>query len=159
MKRRLIVMRHAEAAMNSADGSDHARPLTPRGRSDAPRVARALLDRGWRPEAVLSSDSRRTRETWEGMAPELDAPPQPSFTRALYLAGLDTLWEEVHGVASEVETLLVLGHNPGWEHAVYRLSGQPEAMAPANAALLVGSGDTWPEALEGRWERAEVVRL
>ncbi len=64
MTRRLIVMRHAKSSWKHAGLTDHQRPLNKRGRKDAPRVARALIERGWTPRRVLSSDAARTRETW-----------------------------------------------------------------------------------------------
>ena len=158
MQRRLIVMRHADSAWDTGPGSDHERVLTSRGRHEAPKIAQALTARGWKPDAVLSSDARRTQETWEEMSRGFDGAPEPTFTRALYHAGLEAVWEAAHAVGPELRTLLVLGHNPGWEQAVHRLTGQPESMTPANAALLEGSGDDWPAALEGRWRLVEVLR-
>ncbi len=158
MQRRLIVMRHATSAWNTGAGSDHARPLNGRGQRDAPRVARHLVEAGWEPDAVLSSDAERTRQTWAGMAPELTSPPDPTFTNALYHAGLEAIWEAAHGLEPEIETVLVLGHNPGWEQAVHRLTGQPEPMTTANAALLEGEGEDWPGALERRWALVDIVR-
>jgi hypothetical protein len=67
MQRRLMIMRHAKSAWSSDVASDHERPLNKRGRRDAPRVGKRLAKLGWVPEFVVSSDSRRTRETWERM--------------------------------------------------------------------------------------------
>ncbi len=61
--RRLILMRHAEAAVETGAG-DHARPLTHRGQSEALRAGEALAEVGC-PEFALVSDSRRTRQTFE----------------------------------------------------------------------------------------------
>ena len=158
MERRLILMRHAESAWKTLGGSDHDRPLTPQGSSDAPKVATHLVALGWRPEAVLSSDALRTRETWAQMSQAIPKAPEPLFAPALYLAGLEDIWSEAHSVNPSVETLLVLGHNPGWERAVFTLSGLDKVMTPATAMLLIGSGDDWPSALRGKWSLSEVIR-
>jgi phosphohistidine phosphatase len=158
MERRLILMRHAKSAWATISSSDHERPLTDQGRHDAPRVARRLVTLGWEPEGVLSSDAQRTRETWQGMAEELVNTPAPLFSSALYLAGLEELWTEAHSVDAELKTLLVLGHNPGWEMALFALCGEDTSMTTANAALLIGSGDDWPTALRGRWRLSEIIR-
>ena len=68
MTRRLIVMRHAESSWDSSMGSDHERTLNERGRKDAPRVGAALVQKGWIPELVLSSDAQRTSETFAGLS-------------------------------------------------------------------------------------------
>jgi len=151
-------MRHAESAWKSLGSSDHDRPLTPQGSRDAPKVAEHLMTLGWRPDAVISSDALRTLETWAQMSHAIPNAPEPRFTSALYLASLEEVWSEAHSVNSAVETLLALGHNPGWERAVFTLSGQEIVMTPATAVLLIGSGDDWPSALRGKWSLSEVIR-
>ena len=56
-------------------------------------------------------------------------------------------------------TVLVLGHNPGWEEAVEELIGREVRITTANVVLLKGEGATWREALErGAWSVAGVIR-
>ena len=158
MERHLIVMRHAKSSWKQPGLSDHERPLNGRGRRDAPRVARVIAEAGWTPELVVSSDARRTSETLERMLPSWQSKPTIDRTRALYLAG----WAEVYGVADlwpeDVERVLVLGHNPGWEALCARLTGQWREMTTANAALLRGEGQTWRAALEGTWALVDWIR-
>ncbi len=158
MQRRLILMRHAKSSWTSDAPTDHARPLSSRGRRDAARIAQVLEERGWAPEAVWSSDSERTRETWEVMEEALRDPPEAEFTHTLYCASLDEIWQEAHDWPPGIETMLVLGHNPGWEHAVSTLCGETTGMTTANAALLEGAGDDWVQALDGDWKLVEVLR-
>ena len=158
MKRRLVLMRHAESPWRSLASSDHERPLTAQGRCDAPRVAQHLVDLGWAPTALLSSDAQRTRETWEAMAECFMHTPTSHFTRALYHAGIEEIWTESHAIADAVEVLMVLGHNPGWEQAINALCGEHEVMTPASAALLEGEGPDWPSAIRARWRLVRIVR-
>jgi phosphohistidine phosphatase len=156
MRRRLILMRHAQSEHGAS--SDHARSLNGRGQKDARAVGRCLASRGWEPEAALSSDAERTRQTWAVMASAMESDLEPQFSRALYLGSLDEVWTEAQHLSPEVETALLLGHNPGWGQALYRLTGRTEHLTPATAALLHGEGETWPDALEGRWELVELIR-
>jgi len=54
------------------------------------------------------------------------------------------------------ETILVLGHNPGWENTVTLLSDKPVGMSPGNAMVLTIDAETsdWDEALSrtGEWK-------
>ena len=68
MATRLIVMRHAESSLEYSGVADHDRPLNARGQHDAPCIAQALSNRGWLPQLILVSSSRRTMETLEGMS-------------------------------------------------------------------------------------------
>jgi phosphohistidine phosphatase SixA len=149
MKRRLIVMRHAKSSWDTDAPSDHARPLNPRGQRDAPRIANRLLELDWRPQLVLSSDSRRTQQTFDAMRPVLGEDVPVQFLPSLYAAGLTELAAALAAVDDGLTCVLALGHNPGWEEAVRWLCGQPVRLTTANAALLVGTGSTWQVALRG----------
>lgn len=150
-------MRHAKSSWNSDAPTDHARPLNKRGRRDCPRIARRLVELGWVPDAVWSSDSERTRQTWSLMSSEL-GDVRAAFTPALYHAGLGAIQQSATGWPEQVATVMVLGHNPGWEDALTMLSGRAEVMTTANAALLIGEGPTWSEALERGWDLEILLR-
>lgn len=153
---RLIVMRHAKSAWDTSAASDHARPLSSRGRRDAPRVGARLAELGWVPEQVLSSDSVRTRETWQGLSEHLDCPVK--FSRSLYHAGLGDVQGALTGL--KVQTAMVLFHNPGCEWVVSFLTGDGARITTANAALLEHDGTDWAEAITdaGGWRLVKVLR-
>lgn len=157
--RRLIVMRHAKASWDDA-AEDFDRALTERGRRDARRIAIELVSLGWVPERVLTSEAVRARQTWEAMAEGL-SPPAPlgagpasvSIRASLYHAGLDAFEEAVRTVPDEVGTLLVIGHNPGWEQVVRALTGRTVPLGTADAVLLTAVGASapgWSAALAAR---------
>jgi len=160
MQRRLIVMRHAKSSWSDPSATDHQRPLNKRGRGDAPKVAARLVQMQWQPEWVLSSDARRTRETMAGMQSSLTADLPVHFSRALYHSGIDAVRQEVGLVPDEVQTLMLLGHNPGWEEVIHVLCGEDVVLKTANAALLEGDGESWPEALRGHgtWRLRHLLR-
>ncbi|MEN0067300.1 MAG: histidine phosphatase family protein [Myxococcota bacterium] len=156
---RLIVMRHAKSEGAQTDAPDHGRPLTARGRRDAPVIARTLATRGWTPERVLSSDSTRTRETWQGMADFLDPAPNVQFSRQLYhpsVADFEAIVISEHG---EARTLLTLAHNPGCEDVVQYLTDATVVMTTANAVLLRTDQEHWSDAMRpGRFSIVDVLR-
>lgn len=154
--KRLIVMRHAKSAWDTNARDDHARPLNGRGRKDAPRMGAELRERGWVPDRVVSSDSQRTRETWQGVRSELGE-IEAEFTRKLYHAGPREVLDVMESLDEE-ETLLVLGHNPGWQDVVEFLSGTEVQMTTANCALLEGEGDWMDLARTSAWSLIEVLR-
>ncbi len=160
MQRRLIIMRHAKSAWDSEALTDHERPLNQRGRDDAPRIARELVARGWEPTHILSSDSRRTRETCERMLTQLSGQPEVHFLQSLYHADLQDIESAVAMLPDHVQTVLALGHNPGWERAVFLLTGQSVTLTTANAALLTIDANHWAAAIEQRvaWELVDILR-
>ncbi len=158
MRRRLILMRHAKSSWHSDAPTDHARPLAPRGRRDAPRVGHRLVELDWSPELVLSSDSARTRETWALVAEELLVAPQVRFLAALYHGGAEALGAALAEVPPGVRTVLALGHNPGWEELATRLANEPVTLKTACAALLEAEHDTWAAALDAPWTLRALIR-
>lgn len=158
--RRLIVMRHAKSSWSSGASTDHSRPLNERGRRDAPRIAARLVELNWQPEWILSSDAERTQETSELMADAWKQQVVTRFVRNLYHAGYDEVVAESVQVPDDVQTLLVLGHNPGWEDVVHAACGESVVMKTATAALLSGRGENWESALRdrGRWQLMEVLQ-
>ena len=157
MERQLIVMRHAKSSWASAGLTDHERPLNDRGRRDAPKVARQLTELGWQPQQILSSDARRTRQTAILLLAEWEDGIEATYSEMLYLAGPNALKEAMNGISDEVESLVVLGHNPGWEGVVHRLSGVEVTMKTATAALLTAECESWENAFDVEWALEEVV--
>jgi len=127
--RRLMLLRHAKADRAEPGGSDHARPLTPRGEETAARVGTYLASHGLVPDRVLCSPSRRTKETWAAAAKELGAAPPVSYEAKLYDATSDTILALIRESETPIHSLLVIGHNPGLQELAVALiaSGDVEA--------------------------------
>ncbi|MFI9831307.1 SixA phosphatase family protein [Streptomyces sp. NPDC051913] len=120
--RRLVVLRHAKSAWPEGV-PDHRRPLAPRGRRDAPAAGRALAEADCLPDLALCSTAVRARQTWELAAAQWGTPPPVRHDARLYGADVPELLEVVREVSAEVETLLLIGHNPGLEDLVLQLAG------------------------------------
>jgi phosphohistidine phosphatase len=160
MKLRLIIMRHAKSDRASGAESDHDRPLNARGKRDAPRMAQRLVEKGWQPDLVLCSSSRRTLDTWRRMSPKLDHHDVPlQLLDELYHAGPKQLREALARIADESKTVLALGHNPGWEDCVRWYTNFNVTLKTACAALLEIDAANWAEAsqCQGLWNLEECI--
>lgn len=122
--KRLLLLRHAKAAQDTGEG-DLARVLTDRGRTDAAHMGHAMDVRGYLPDAVICSTAQRTRQTWAVLSAELAKPSAVSFRKELYLASPRQILEQVHQSEDAVDTLLVVGHNPGMQECALRLARRP----------------------------------
>ncbi|WP_405672821.1 SixA phosphatase family protein [Streptomyces sp. NBC_01530] len=149
--RRLVVLRHAKSAWPEGV-ADHQRPLAPRGRRDAPAAGRALAEADCLPDLALCSTAVRTRQTWELASAQWGTPPPVRPDPRLYAADVRDLLTAVHEVSPEVETLLLVGHNPGLEELVLELAGdsldhaldEVRTKFPTSAiAVLAWHGATW----------------
>ena len=118
----------------------------------------ALVELDWVPDLVLSSDSQRTRETFAGMSESFPGEVKVTFLPSFYHGGPSAVVDEILAVDDDVECLLVLGHNPGWEDLVQELTGQYTVMKTATAALMTRDLDKWQSAYEpGRWKLERVI--
>jgi len=152
-------MRHAKSSWKSGAPTDHERPLNKRGRRDAPKVGAELARLGWVPEQTLSSDSSRTVETFARMKTSLGFEAPPAFLPDLYHAGIDEVRDALCGVPASVSTVLLLGHNPGWEETLLWLSGHDAPMKTGTAALLSRVAGSWEEAVgaRGGWSLSSII--
>ena len=141
MVRRLIVMRHAKSSWKDPNLDDHERPLNKRGRRDAPMVADAIFERGWIPELILVSSSKRTLQTLEGMSHRMGKTPF-EVRSGIYHATVIDLMKELEDMLDN-GTTMIIGHNPGSEILVNHLSGEWHTMPTATAVLLLHSGSSW----------------
>src|SRR6202158_1815504 len=150
--RRLMLLRHAKAEKAEPGMGDHERRLNARGQSDAVLIGAYMARHALIPDAVMVSTARRTRETWERLAPALSNPPPATFEDRLYNAGTEAILAVVKTTAPAVGALLVIGHNPGL-HEVARLliaSGDVEprerlneGLPTAGLAMIEFAADDW----------------
>jgi phosphohistidine phosphatase len=112
-RRTLMILRHAKAERPTGM-ADMDRPLTERGHADAAAAGAWLAARGYRPDVVLCSPAKRTRQTWHGVAVALAGSKAPvvRYERDLYYSGTEQVFALVRSVPAEAATLLVIGHNP-----------------------------------------------
>lgn len=121
--KQLLILRHAKAQPDSPLG-DWSRELAERGRRDAPRMGGVIRERIGRPDAIVSSDAHRARQTAELAAAALGSDGPIAFDHRIYDAALGELVEVVRSLSDELGSVLLVGHNPGLEALVAFLSGK-----------------------------------
>jgi phosphohistidine phosphatase len=124
MSRTVILVRHAK----TGDGEpDVDRALTPRGHADAAAIGRALAANDVTPDRVVVSPARRAQETWSDAARELPAGAAPAVVEddRIYDNDEDLLLEIVRETPDDIDTLVLVGHNPSFGGLALRL-GSPE---------------------------------
>ncbi len=160
--RHLIILRHSKAAW--PDVEDRQRPLAERGQRDAPAAGRWLRDAERRPngelriDRVVCSPARRTRETWEFAAAEIDDPPEPIYDGRVYAATTAALLIVLRETPPDVRCLLLVGHNPGMQNLALTLaredSGEPLSRVrekyPTSGIAVLSVHDKWKALAPGR---------
>jgi len=111
--KRLILMRHARAETRGEDGGDKSRALHPKGLTTAQKAGRYLRETGCKPELIIHSSATRTVQTAWALCEELEPAPMTEGLNALYLAAADEVLKVIRHTEPTVNTLIVVGHNPG----------------------------------------------
>ena len=91
--------------------------------------------RGLVPDHVWSSDSQRTRETFARTFPDTDT--KPIWLNGFYHASVNqVLYLCAEQGEPNVGTLMLLGHNPGWENLLFHFSGLSRRMPTGACAIF-----------------------
>ena len=143
-ERALILLRHAKSDW-SGDESDIARPLAKRGRRQAPDAGRWLAAKVDHIDLAVVSPATRARSTWDLVAAELNGLPPRRIDDRLYTASDQELLVVVRELPDDLETVVLVGHNPGIEDLASLLAGELVPM-PTSALAVI----TWP----GMWSTA-----
>jgi phosphohistidine phosphatase len=114
---------------------------------------------------VLASPATPVPETNEASAEEDPGYDRTlPFAESLYLADSSTLIDLVHAFPDEIETALIVGHNPGLERLVLqftrdseRRSRVAEGYPTAALALIEFAPDRWQSVEPGSGDLVEVI--
>jgi phosphohistidine phosphatase len=160
--KRLYLLRHAKSSWKDTSLPDHDRPLAGRGRRAAKAIGRYLRDQHIEPDLVLCSSARRARETLDRLEKALHA-STVRVEEELYAASASTLLDRLRGVDDSVESVMLIGHNPGLQELALDLARPSSATddiaakyPTAALATLEFTVSTWREL--GR-ESGELVGL
>lgn len=147
---RIHLLRHAHAGDASEwTGDDDLRPLTAKGRGQSQRLGAFLLERGVRPDVIVSSPKTRARQTAEIVASALDMSVRLD-QRLADGFGKQELWALLDELGAR-EPMLV-GHDPDFSHLLEYLidaagvSMKKGALAAIDLNTKLSDGDA-----ELRW--------
>lgn len=151
----LLLLRHAKASRGDVSMRDFERPLEPRGELDAPRVGRELAARGPLPSLVVSSPAVRARQTTEAFMQAAGLSVELQFNDGIYSATAGELMKIIWLLPDDHDTVLLVGHNPGFEEMLARLARAYNTLPTAGLACLELPAQSWSDIEDGsarlRW--------
>jgi phosphohistidine phosphatase len=149
--KRLVLFRHAKSSWKHPVAADFDRPLNERGKREAPIMAERLAARGIAPDLILTSPAKRAMKTARSIARAFDYPKSEiRRDREIYLADLETLVSIVREIEEEKETVILVGHNPGFtDLANCFTGGEIENVPTCGIAGIDFPADSWAKAKRG----------
>jgi len=149
MVRTLLLFRHGKTE-DKAPRGDAARALTKRGRRDAAASAARIAALAGRPDAIVTSPARRADETAAILAEVLDFPGTVGYQAAIYGATVASLMRVVRALPDRARTVVLVGHNPGFEELAAGLTGEAVDHLPtAGVAVVEFDLDRWVQVRAG----------
>jgi phosphohistidine phosphatase len=136
--KRLFLLRHAKSAWDDPALLDRDRPLAPRGRKAAKRVARWAKRHAVNPQLVVCSSAVRARQTLQRVLPALGE-PEVWIEVTLYAAGAETLLARIRTLPDEADEVMLVGHNPGLMDVLLLLAAPGELRERASVNVPAGA--------------------
>ena len=155
----LLILRHAKT-QSDAPAGDHARELTERGHRNAAVMGAYIYNLTGTPDAIITSDATRALQTAEIVATAVNFAGPLTVEPRIYTADVNTLLALVRSILDEVNTAIIVGHNPGFEELSEALAGnhdQGVRLPTAALALLEFDVERWDTVRAGSGRLREVA--
>ena len=110
----IILVRHAKSSWDDFSLKDEERPLTDRGKKNAPEMAKRLLKKKVPIDAILSSPAKRAKSTAEYFANEYEIPKKKIILiPELYMASNDAFVRTIRNAPEKANSIAIFSHNNG----------------------------------------------
>jgi phosphohistidine phosphatase len=140
----LYLLRHSGTLSTSVSGRDIDRRLSPAGIRDAETVAKCIANSVPTPQIIFTSPATRARETAAAVTARL--PMEETVIPEIYEAPTSTLFGIVRSIDKDINTALIVGHNPGIASLVEFLTGEAASMRAPAAAKIEFDIKDWKDA-------------
>ena len=100
---------------------------------------------------MICSAARRTRQTWDLVAPELGGSPSVTFEPRAYAASAITLLYLVRELPDACRSALLIGHNPGVSELASNLLEAAGDQAPGSPGLRFPTAAVAVLEFDGDW--------
>ena len=154
----LFVLRHAKSSWDNPDWSDFERPLNSRGLDAARFIGALIYERNLQPEIIVSSPAKRAKQT-AVLVKELGRIDKPvAYDERIYEASPLTLFNLLREFEDKYKSVLMVGHNPGFENIVRMLTGETVTMPTAALAKINLAAAKWSDLETGAGDLEFLIR-
>ena len=143
----LWLVRHAEAVPYESNQQDRDRALSELGADQATRLGQFLLDHQVRVDLMIVSSAARAQSTAKLIkrsAPDVIA--SILIVDDLYLASQDVIWQIVTQADDAIDSLMIVGHNPGLESLAGRYLPSLEHLRTGELVKITFDCQSWQDA-------------
>jgi len=148
--KQLTLIRHAKSSWDDPALADDQRPLSARGRRDAPEMGRRLSVLGFLPDMIVSSPAKRARRTAKAIRQEIGGKVAFAIEPSVYMAAPGELIDLARSLGDSLGHVAIVGHNPGLTDLANLLGDlRIENVPTAGVVRLELDVDTWKDVRPG----------
>jgi phosphohistidine phosphatase len=141
----LLILRHGKSSWKNAELADHDRPLKKRGKRDAGKMGNLIKYEGLEPEIILTSTAKRAADTAKIVADTSGFDGDIRFHRTIYHGDILDYLELLISLDPEINTVMIVGHNPGLEEFLSDLIDVVEWMPTGTLAQVALDIEDWSD--------------
>jgi phosphohistidine phosphatase len=141
----LLILRHAKSSWSDPSLADIDRPLNKRGKRDAPLIGSTIREADLVPDLIISSPATRARKTAVAVAEACGYEGEIEIDDEFYPGDPEAYIETLQSLSEDIQSVMVVGHNPGLEELLATLTGESAALPTAALAQVRFSFNNWLE--------------
>ncbi|RXJ89665.1 phosphoglycerate mutase [Arcobacter sp. CECT 8983] len=139
----LYIMRHADKDTSNPNIDDYDIQITPKGLKDVENVSKKLKAKNVLPDLLVASPALRTKQTAEILAKELGYEKNIMYNEVLFQAFVNEVIESITYTFDDVDTLMIVGHNPSLTALGVNLVGLKEKILMGEGLKIEFDCNSW----------------
>jgi phosphohistidine phosphatase len=143
MSKTLFLLRHGKSKRGIEYTVDFTRPLSKRGKHNANLMGEFMKQGGCKPDLMISSSAKRAYKTAELAARAMNYKKDIQTEKAMYLSGPEAYITVLREVKKNVQSVMLVGHNPDLEDIVQIFTGKALVMPTAALVRIDFEIDSW----------------
>jgi phosphohistidine phosphatase len=150
--KKIYLMRHARSYQDPKL-DDFDRTIEEEGIAETTQMGDYLSRRGVKPDLIVASPSRRTRETTTIMCEKLGYDINlVKWDSTIYLCTTDALLKSIRATGKEYNAVLFIGHNNAMTHVANTLQSDEKIadMPPASVVAVAFRDTVWDNVSKGK---------
>jgi phosphohistidine phosphatase len=154
----LYLLRHAKSSWDNPAISDFDRPLNQRGLEAAPFMGKIIFDRKIQPCLILSSPAMRAKQTALLIKETAQISAKIQYEETIYEASPMRLLEIISELDKKYDSVLMVGHNPGFENLYRILTNEIQPIQTATLAKINLNINKWSDINANCGESEFIIR-
>ncbi len=141
----VLLLRHAKSSWENSYLSDFDRPLNARGLETAPFMGKIIAKNHFQIDLIICSPAKRAQQTASLVKETAQINSEIKYDDRIYEASPIRLLQVGSEIDEKFISVMLVGHNPGFEGLIHLLTGKIQPMPTAALAVIDLTIGRWNE--------------